>query len=233
MTVYVAPIVEGHTEADRSCERLLHRIWNDLLRAPIILQVLPPSRGKRDQLVSSDFPELSRKLEEAATKLAQRMRRDPSGHGLLLLFLDAEGDRPQCLAPELLARARAAMPAHFDICCVLAKRMAENWIVAGASSLAGKNGLPNSLPTRDRFEDRSGAAWLESQLRAQNRTRKYKKTVDFEIFVQEMDLQECRANSPSFDKLCRELESRLPQWIPTTSNEDTEQDQTNGEPSDY
>ena len=34
--------------------------------------------------------------------------------------------------------------------------------------------------------------------------------------AQRMDLQQCRTNSPSFDKLCRELEARLPQ-PPSTS----------------
>ena len=31
-----------------------------------------------------------------------------------------------------------------------------------------------------------------------------------EEFVRRMDLKECRTNSPSFDKLCRELGARLP-----------------------
>jgi hypothetical protein len=88
--------------------------------------------------------------------------------------------------------------------------MLENWIVAGASALAGLNGLPNPLPTRDLFEDRSGVAWLETQLRSQNRTRKYKKTADAQPFIRSMDLAECRRNCPSFDKLCRELEACVP-----------------------
>jgi hypothetical protein len=106
-----------------------------------------------------------------------------------------------------MAVARQALPANTPIACVLAKRMFENWIVAGASTLDGVNELPSPLPARDQFEDRSGAAWLEEQLRTQNQARKYKKTVDAEVFVRAMNLQECRANSPSFDKLCRDLES--------------------------
>jgi hypothetical protein len=88
--------------------------------------------------------------------------------------------------------------------------MLENWIVAGASTLAGVNGLPDPLPARDQFEERSGAAWLEAQLRSRNQARKYKKTADADVFVRAMNLQECRGNAPSFDKLCRELEARLP-----------------------
>ncbi len=94
--------------------------------------------------------------------------------------------------------------------CVLAKQMLENWIVAGASTLAGVNDLPDPLPARGHFEDHSGAAWLETQLRSQSKSRKYKKTADAEAFIRTMDLQECRDNAPSFDKLCRELQARLP-----------------------
>ena len=207
MTLYVAPIVEGQTEAG-CVERLLHRIWTELLVAPVRLQVLSPSRCQRDALLKPAGTELPRKIEEANAKLAQCLRRDQHGRGLLLLLLDAEKDCPAELAPQLLVAAQAVR-SDVDITCVLAKSMLENWIVAGASTLAGVNGLPNALPTRDNPEDGSGTAWLEKQLRLQNKTRKYKKTVDAEAFVRAMALQECRTNAPSFDKLCRELEARL------------------------
>jgi Domain of unknown function (DUF4276) len=106
--------------------------------------------------------------------------------------------------------ARKALPADAAVACVLAKRMLENWIVAGASTLAGVNDLPEPLPARDQFEDRSGVAWLEAQLRGRDKARKYKKKTDAAEFVRAMALQECRDNAPSFDKLCRELEARLP-----------------------
>ena len=172
--------------------------------------MLPPSRGKRDALINPDCPDLAEKVEEAQAKLAPRLQRDPSARGLLLLLLDAEGDCPAELGPQLLASAKRVR-GDADICCVLAKRMLENWIMAGASTLAGVNDLPGPLPARDRFEDRGGAAWLEDQLRSQDKARKSKKTADAEAFVRAMALQECRDNAPSFDKLCRELEARLPQ----------------------
>jgi hypothetical protein len=65
--------------------------------------------------------------------------------------------------------------------------MLENWIVAGAATLAGVNDLPDVLPARDQFEERSGVAWLEHQLRSRHPTRKYKKTVDAAEFVRRMD----------------------------------------------
>lgn len=208
MTLYIAPIVEGQTE-DKCIERLLQRIWRELLAAPYRLQVLQPSREPRGRLIHPTGTDLSRKVEDSFVSLRRLVSRDSDGRGLLLLLIDAETDCPAELAPRLLATARAARK-DADIACVLAKRMLENWIVAGASTLAGVNGLPNPLPARDQFEDGNGAAWLEAQLRTVNRTRAYKKTVDAKEFIRAMDLAECRSNCPSFDKLCRELEARVP-----------------------
>jgi hypothetical protein len=127
----------------------------------------------------------------------------------LLILLDAEKDCPATLGPRLLDEARKSLPVDAPVACVLAKRMFEDWIVGGASTLAGVNELPNSLPARDQFEDRSGAKWLDDQLRTQDKSRKYNKVIDAQLFVRTMNLQECRDNCPSFDKLCRELETRL------------------------
>jgi hypothetical protein len=208
MMFYIAPIVEGQCEVG-CIERLLQRTWTELLAGPNCLRVLPPSRGSRDALLQLERPDLAEKVEEAYIKLHRLLAYDSSSSGLLLLLLDAEDDCPAQLAPILLEAAKK-IRSDADICCVLAKRMLENWIVAGASTLAGVNGLPAILPTRDRFEDRSGAKWLEQQLRSKDKARKYKKTEDAKLFVRVMDLEECRTNSPSFDKLCRELAKRLP-----------------------
>jgi len=208
MTLYVAPIVEGRTEV-RSVERMLQRAWVELLQGPERLQVLQPTRGNRDALIDTNRDDLANKLGQGHAKLSQQLVRDSAGRGLLLLLLDAEGDCPKELAPALLQAARQAQ-GNADIACVLAKHMLENWIVGGASTLAGVNGLPDPLPERSQFEECSGAAWLEAQLRKKNKARKYKKTADAEIFVRFMNVAECRANCPSFDKLCRELAARLP-----------------------
>jgi hypothetical protein len=76
--------------------------------------------------------------------------------------------------------------------------------------LAGVNGLPDPLSPPDKPEDCSGVAWLVTQIRSRNPARKYRKTVDAEAFVRAMSLPECRANSPSFDKLCRDLSAFFP-----------------------
>lgn len=211
MTLYVASIVEGQTET-RCLERLLQRVWLELLAAPERLQVLEPFRGQRDALVHANGLVLGQKVQEAYLKLHAKLRRDSQGRGLLLILLDAENDLPCALAPRLLQTARQAR-ADADISCVLARRMLENWFVAGASTLAGVNGLPDPLPIQDDPEERSGAGWLEEQFRLKDRTRKYTKTADAPAFARAMDLEGCRKHSPSFDKLCRELKARSSQSL--------------------
>lgn len=216
MTLYIVPIVEGHTEGqpELACvERLLHRVWEQLLGQTERLQVVDPFRGHRDQLIQSNGLVLTETIGRALVKLRSKSKKDPQPRPLVLILLDAEDDCPKTLAPQLLEVARKAVPAQVPVSCVLAKKMLENWIVAGASTLAGVNGLPNPLPARDKFEDRNGAAWLEAQLRSQHKTRKYKKTADALAFVRAMNLQECRDNCPSFDKLCRDLQACFPELL--------------------
>ena len=208
MTLYIAPLVEGHTEVG-CVASLLCRVWAELLEASEPLHVLQPSRGNRDTLIDPASPTLGVKINEAFANLTKRVRRDPFGRGMLLVLIDAEKDCPRDIAPRLLEEAKKSR-SDADIACVLAKRMLENWIVAGASTLAGVNGLPDPLPSRDQFEERSGVAWLDTQMRSKKPSRKFRKTIDAKVFVQKMDLAECQTNSSSFDKLCRELKKRLP-----------------------
>ena len=208
MTLYLVPIVEGETE--KLCiAPLLHRIWRDLLAAPIRLQVLPALTVDRGCMVSTTRTDLTDKVDEACVKLIPMIRTDPINAGLLLILLDADHDCPATLGPSLLHRAKTHR-SDVPIACVLAKRMFENWIVAGASTLAGVKGLPDPLSPPPDCEGRSGSKWLGEQLRHQKSNRAYKKTVDAKVFIQRMNLQECRDNAPSFDKLCRDLAARLP-----------------------
>lgn len=215
MTLYIAPIVEGQTEA-LCIERLLHRIWTELLGGPERMQVLSPSRGKRDSIVHPNRTDLAAKIEEAHEKLNGRLHLDSSGRGILLLLLDAENDCPATLAPQLLARA-SVVRRDADIACVLVKRELENWFKAAAASLAGLCGLPNDLSVPANPEEGSGDAWLTRQMQRQNRRRKYTKPTDAVELAKCMDLQQCREHSPSFDKLCRDLEARrIPTHVSTT-----------------
>src|SRR5262245_22575234 len=93
MTLYLAPIVEGQTE-QLSVERLLHRIWHQLLQCPDRLQVLEPIRGKRDVLIDDNRDDLARAVEKAQIRARERARHDPQGRTLVLVLLDAEDDCP-------------------------------------------------------------------------------------------------------------------------------------------
>lgn len=206
MTLYVAPIVEGHTEA-ACAEVLLQRIWTKLLGRPERMQVLRPYRGNRDALVHPNRTDLADMIAVAHADLSRLLCRNSSGRGMLLLLLDAEEDCPATLAPRLLARAEAART-DADIVCVLAKRELENWFKAGAASLAGIRGLPNDLAIPANPEEGDGGAWLTKQMRRQSHRRSYTKPADAVELAKHMNLQQCRDHSPSFDKLCRDLEAR-------------------------
>ena len=208
MTVYVAPIVEGHTEV--AClERLLHRVWLELPTALNRIHVLPPSRGNRSSLARVGNPELETKVNEGGATLRRRLSREADSSGFILLLLDADDDCPARLGPELLARASAIRP-DIHIACVLANRQFENWFKAAAGSLAGVGKLPADLVAVADPESGRGAAWLTEQMKRLDSKSEYKKPGDALLLTQRMDLALCRANSPSFARLCRELAARVP-----------------------
>jgi hypothetical protein len=86
----------------------------------------------------------------------------------------------------------------------------ENWFKAAATSLAGVSGLPDDVTVPANPEDGAGDTWLTRQMQRKDRLRKYAKPADAVELANRMDLQQCRDNSPSFDRLCRKLEARLP-----------------------
>ena len=208
MTLYIAPIVEGHTE--RVClERLLHRVWLEHFSVADRLQVLPPSRGNRSSLARVGHPELELKVNEGGTILGRYLSRNAEDRGFVLLLLDADDDCPAMLGPELLTRAKA-IRSNADIACVLANRQLENWFVASAASLAGVGKLPGDLVAVTDPESGRGASWLTVQMKRLDSMSEYKKPGDALLLTQRMDLAQCRANSPSFAILCAELEARVP-----------------------
>ena len=199
MPLRIAVIVEGHGE-DSAIRGLLNRLWYEHLNGDG-LEVLRPLRMSQGKLIQEDG--LKKAVDAAKIDLD---RRPPDEfRKLVLILIDSEGKPPCQLAPQFLHWAnQARMDA--DIACVLPHIMFETWFVAAASSLAGQNDLPGDLTTPDNPEEnRLGKGWLKKQL-----PRKYIETVDQARFIGRMNLAECRANSPSFDKLCRELQKRMP-----------------------
>ena len=210
MTLFIAPIIEGQTES-KCISTLLERIWIELFHAdPSDLRVLQPNRTSRSSFVSKRKPELTEKIEQAVRLLKPHLGSGAADRGFVLILIDAEEDCPKSLAPVLLERAIETR-SDAEICCVMPKRQLENWFMAAADSLQGVNGLPLNLkPPPPDPEQRSGTKWLKTELRRGNPKNSYSKTTDAIEFVRKMNLQQCRDNSPSFDKLCRELAKRLP-----------------------
>jgi hypothetical protein len=126
--------------------------------------------------------------------------------GELLRMDQITPDRNELRRPAaLLARAREVNPT-VDTACVLADVESETWFAAAAESLTKYLDLPAGFTTSESPEDaRHGKAWVKRHFRG----TKDSETQDQPGMTAVMDLALCRRRSPSFDKLCRELEQRL------------------------
>jgi Domain of unknown function (DUF4276) len=192
----ILPIVEGHGE-DAAIRILLQRIWTELLGGEYV-EVLKPIRGKRFKLVQPQ--ELGRMVDLAASKL----KSGPGAPSMILILVDADEDAPCLLGPHLLRLAREHR-GDVDISCVLANVEYETWFAAAAPSLTDYLDLADTAIPANPEEARLGKAWIQKRFRGP----KYSETVDQPSMPSSMDLALCRSKSPSFDKLCRELEARL------------------------
>jgi Domain of unknown function (DUF4276) len=204
----IAPIVEGYGEVD-SVPSLLRRIWKEIggdyadvpRRA-----ILKP----RSQLAVEGS--LRRIIEEAAIVLTKRT--DPSLPGLILILLDADDDCPAELGPRLERWARD-VDRRFDVACVVAHLEFETWFAAAAESLVAKGFLKlkaGEVSPDDPEGRRLRKRWVEDRFAVDGEIKRnvqYKPTRDQPAMTRAMDLAACRSRSPSFDKLCRELEKRL------------------------
>ncbi|MER5652861.1 DUF4276 family protein [Streptomyces sp. NPDC002131] len=130
-------------------------------------------------------------------------RRVPADHpGGILIVIDADDDCPASLGPSLLARAEAIRPDR-RTAVVLANREFEAWFLASAPSLSGLAGLAEHLEVPADSETRRDCkGWLTHHRRDGVR---YRPRVDQPALTQDMDLDLARANSPSFDKFCRDI----------------------------
>jgi Domain of unknown function (DUF4276) len=194
----VVPIVEGQGE-DNSVRTLLERVWYELLGGEYI-EVLKALRGKRLKLVNEQ--ELERALDLAVSKLRAKHSDDPT---MVLILLDADSDLPCILGPQLLARARD-LRSDADISCVIVNEEYETWFVAAAESLTAFMDLARgpAVP-EDPERTHQRKKWVQDRFRG----IRYKPAADQPRMTQAMNLALCRQRSPSFDKLCRELEARL------------------------
>ena len=107
-------------------------------------------------------------------------------------------------SPRSFSRAATACPGR-NIRAVLAKMEYEAWFLAAAGSLAGRRGLDETLAPPDNPEAIQDAkGWLSARM---PRGRRYRETLDQAAFTATFDMAAARRNSPSFDKLWRDIGS--------------------------
>ena len=192
----MAPIVEGHGEEKSAVRMLLTRVWTELLGGDYI-NVVHPIRTPRSKLVQP--AELLNAIDLAQIKLQESATEDRS---LILVLFDADEDLPCILEPELrgvVQRERS----HLDVAIVLPSPEYETWFAAAATSLTKFFDLsvvaPAANPEAARQRKGTVTRWMHGN---------YSETIDQVRLTREMNLDLCRSRSPSFDKLCRELEKR-------------------------
>jgi hypothetical protein len=190
----IATVVEGQGEV-AAVPVLLRRMVAEI--APEVLVELPrPYRVSRGSLIAQHG------LERVIAAIAEQG--GPTAGGLVLL--DADDDCPADLGPRLLARVHAARPDRPGS-VVLANREFEAWFLAAAPSLRGQRGLAPDLVLPANAElPRDCKGWL-SQRRVDGRN--YKPATDQAALTAVFDMQMARKNSPSFDKLWRDVERLL------------------------
>lgn len=194
MGVTIATIVEGHGEVS-ALPALIRRVAGVV--APRIQLVLPtPIRVKRDKFLR-DETEFKRYVELAA------LRTEDDAGGILIL-LDSEGKCDRFTGPEVLLRAqRVRSDRVYSV--VFAHHMYENWFVASVDSLTEAGFLEARTVAPEDTESVHGKGWIQSRMLS----RKYSETIDQERLTLALNLNSARARSPSFDKLCRDLQRLL------------------------
>ena len=189
--VTIATIVEGHGEVE-AVPLLLRRIAQQV--SPGSNPTVPrPIRVQRNRILQEG--QLERAIE-----LAARMT---GADGCILLLLDANGDCPAEIAPQILQRATSARPDR-NIRVVLAKIEFEAWFLAAVASLIGRHGIAEATASPDDSESvRDAKGWLSDKM---PRGQSYRETIHQAAFAATFDMDTARAAS-SFDKLWRDVES--------------------------
>lgn len=193
--IAIAPIVEGHGEQQSAIGTLLRRVWMEVVGGEYV-HVLQPIRIPRQKFTRPN--ELGRAVQLASMKLRQAL--EPKK--LVFVLFDADEDLPCVLGPRITAQLMRDRP-DLDIALVIANVEWETWFVAAAESLTAYLTFDAAnLPEHPEIA-RSGKGavlrWMHNR---------YAETIDQPRMTAVMDLNLARRRSPSFDKLCRELEKR-------------------------
>ena len=148
----IVAIVEGDGEVE-AVPALIRRIHATVSpEAP--LEIGRPVRVRRNRILKAG--ELERYLELAANLAGT--------DGGILVLLDANGDCPANLGPDILRRARAARPDR-RIEVVLANCEYESWFIAAIDSLKGKRNVsPAATAPQDPESIRGAKEWLGDRM---------------------------------------------------------------------
>lgn len=192
----ICPIVEGHGDA-MAVPLLLRRIASEL-GGGAFLEVIKPVRVPRSKLVQQ--PDMLRAIDLAHLKLAAAA----AERRCVLILFDADEAAACELGPQLVTIARERR-AHVDVAVVLPVPEYETWFVAAAESLERYLRLDGVEIPRQPEQQRAKKAWLQRHFNG-----RYAETIEQPALTAMMELALCRSRSPSFDKLCREVASRLP-----------------------
>jgi hypothetical protein len=197
----VAPIVEGDGEVE-AVRILLNRI-REVYVPDAAIHVLRPIRQPRDRLLRNIEDALLKALRLAHGKLRQYAA--PEAKELALILVDADEDCAAQLSRDV-EQIVNSIGANLDVAWVFAVREYETWFAAGADSLGDVLRIrsPTDIPT-DPEGQGCRKRWVEERFLG----AKYSETVDQPKLTYRMDVRRCRERSPSFDKLCREIETRL------------------------
>lgn len=209
--ILIAPIVEGQGEVE-AIRCLLDRIWYEMIGGEFI-EVLRPVRQKRTKLLRkdrstgltvADTKECERAIKLAALKLYDKDKGDLLASRMVLLMLDADEDCPRDLVKLIRNNIPDVNPA-LDLSIVFTCVEYETWFVAAAASLDKYLSLqPEDSEISDPERQRLGKGWIQQRFKS----TPYSETLDQVKLTAAMDLDLCRKRSPSFNKLCRELERR-------------------------
>lgn len=186
-------IVEGQGD-ELAVPTLIHRVAREV--SPEVQIVVPrPIRVARNRIIKSD--ELEKYITMAADYTEQ-------SDGILVL-LDANGDCPMELGPELLRKAQEIRPDRL-IRVVLAKREYESWFLASADSLRGHYGIGltcTAPPNPEEIQNAKG--WISKRMSSR---RPYNPTIHQQGMTRNIDLNMAR-RSRSFSKLYSDVEYLL------------------------
>jgi len=117
----------------------------------------------------------------------------------VLIVLDADDDCPKTLSRDVSTKA-APLLRGASCSVVLANREYESWLIAAASSLASKRGLPDAMePPHDSESIRDAKGWLSERMVAHSGNC-YRPVLDQAPLSAVVDLDEALSKSRSLRK---------------------------------